>query len=153
MRTRRSLAFGAQASVAGCYRRFFDRLPDTLVFGRAEFLLAADADTPGLLPVLPSVGRASGEPPGYQTVYTLRQRSSLSGVRTCTSFCHNFVTTPSTSALRTLVTTLSPTLNGFFTNPEFQPLVGSLLVDDCATARPQRKMKLDGCLFGRAMRQ
>jgi hypothetical protein len=63
--------------------------------------------------------RTSGAAPGYQMVYIVRQRSSLSGVRTCTSFCHNFVTTASTSLPSTFVTTFSPTLNGFFTNPEF----------------------------------
>ena len=65
-------------------------------------------------------GRGNGDPPGYQTVYMARHLSSLSGVLTCSSFCQSLVTTASTSAPCTFVTTLSPTLNGLLTNPEFE---------------------------------
>jgi hypothetical protein len=77
-------------------------------------------------------GRVSGDPPGYQTVYMVRHLSSLSGVLTCSSFCHSLVTVASTSAPCTFVRTLSPTLNGFLTKPEFEHPWNSL-TPACAT--------------------
>lgn len=73
----------------------------------------------GLASVACFAGRDNGAPPGYQTVYVVRHRSSLSGVLTWSSFCQSLVTTASTSAPFTFVVTLSPTLNGFLTKPEF----------------------------------
>ena len=79
-------------------------------------------------------GRVSGDPPGYQTVYMVRHLSSLSGVLTCSSFCHSLVTVASTSAPCTFVRTLSPTLNGFSTNSEFEH-PWNALTPACATTQ------------------
>src|SRR6516164_2611178 len=114
--TQRDIECGAnQRRLFDCFRpAFFLGFVETGA-GLAELLLGA-ATIPIDLVVAGS--RTSGGEPGYQIVYMVRHRSSLSGVRTCTSFCHNFMTTASTSLPSTLVMTLSPTLNGFFTNPE-----------------------------------
>ena len=113
------------SAVCDTQRRLRKRVRRTDLGFAAPFLLLGVIDSlaGALVLALASAvcftARANGDPPGYQTVYMVRHRSSLSGVLTCSSFCQSLVTTASTSAPCTFVRTLSPTLNGFLTNPEF----------------------------------
>ena len=118
--------------VCDTQRRLRDRVRRTDLGFAAPFLPLGVSDSLAgalelaLASAVCLTGRANGDPPGYQTVCMVRHLSSLSGVLTCTCCSHNLVTAASTSAARTFVRTLSPTLNGFLTNREFESPWNSL---------------------------
>src|SRR5476651_1146424 len=93
-------------------RRFFAALRDDFfVFGAAGACFTAPTATPMDFVVFCS--RASVDSPGRHTVYMVRHSSSPSAVFTCTSFFQILLTAAWTSFPFSLVSTMSPVLNGF----------------------------------------